>query len=138
VLEGGQLLEKAAANISVVKGTLTAARAQSMSSRGRSSVDPAGGQPYAAAAMSLVFHPAHPMVPTLRADVRLFQVRGEGEGGGRLASRTAARGRGAVHHRPPGPRLPGCRVAAVAGAGHAACLAVLHLPGCAHACACLC
>lgn len=46
-----------------------------MSSRGRSSIDPAGGQPYAAAAMSLVFHSAHPLVPTLRADVRLFQVR---------------------------------------------------------------
>ncbi len=75
VLEGGNLLEKAAANISVVKGTLSAARAQSMSSRGRSSIDPAGGQPYAAAAMSLVFHSAHPLVPTLRADVRLFQVR---------------------------------------------------------------
>jgi coproporphyrinogen III oxidase len=74
VLEGGNLLEKAAANISVVKGTLTAARAQSMSSRGRSSINPAGGQTYAAAAMSLVFHSAHPLVPTLRADVRLFQV----------------------------------------------------------------
>ena len=35
VLEGGDLLEKAAANITVVRGTLTAARAQSMSSRGR-------------------------------------------------------------------------------------------------------
>jgi coproporphyrinogen III oxidase len=78
VLEGGRLLEKAAANISVVKGTLSAARAQSMSSRGRSSIDPAGGQPYAAAAMSLVFHSAHAMVPTLRADVRLFQVGGLG------------------------------------------------------------
>lgn len=48
---------------------------QAMSSRGRSEIDPKGGQPYAAAAMSLVFHSAHPLVPTLRADVRLFQVR---------------------------------------------------------------
>jgi coproporphyrinogen III oxidase len=47
---------------------------QAMSSRGRTEVDPKGGQPYAAAAMSLVFHSAHPLVPTLRADVRLFQV----------------------------------------------------------------
>lgn len=46
-----------------------------MSGRGRSTIDPKGGQPYAAAAMSLVFHSAHPFVPTLRADVRLFQVR---------------------------------------------------------------
>mgnify|MGYP001807180704 CR=1 FL=1 len=74
VLQDGNLLEKAAANISVVRGTLTAARAQAMSSRGRSTIDPAGGQPYSAAALSLVFHSAHPMVPTLRADVRLFQV----------------------------------------------------------------
>jgi coproporphyrinogen III oxidase len=74
VLEDGDLLEKAAANISVVRGTLSPARAQAMSSRGRSSIDPAGGQPYSAAALSLVFHAAHPMVPTLRADVRLFQV----------------------------------------------------------------
>ena len=42
-----------------------------MSARGRGV---AAGDPYAAAAMSLVFHPAHPMVPTLRADVRLFEV----------------------------------------------------------------
>jgi hypothetical protein len=45
-----------------------------MSSRGRAEIDPAGGQEYAAAALSLVFHSAHPLVPTLRADVRLFQV----------------------------------------------------------------
>jgi coproporphyrinogen III oxidase len=75
VLEDGHLLEKAAANITLVKGTLTPTRAKAMSSRGRSTIDPNGGQPYAAAAMSLVFHSAHPHVPTLRADVRLFQVR---------------------------------------------------------------
>eukprot|EP00879_Flechtneria_rotunda_P018980 GHRR01019925.1.p1 GENE.GHRR01019925.1~~GHRR01019925.1.p1 ORF type:complete len:105 (-),score=34.23 GHRR01019925.1:1785-2099(-) len=74
VLEEGNLLEKAAANISIVHGTLSAARAQAMSSRGRSQIDPAGGQLYSAAALSLVFHAAHPLVPTLRADVRLFQV----------------------------------------------------------------
>ena len=47
-----------------------------MSSRGRSSIDPAGGQPYSAAAMSLVFHARSPLVPTLRADVRVFEVAG--------------------------------------------------------------
>lgn len=46
-----------------------------MSSRGREAVDPKGGQRYEAAAMSLVFHTRHPMVPTLRADVRLFKAR---------------------------------------------------------------
>ena len=35
----------------------------------------------AAAAMSLVFHSAHPFIPTLRADVRMF----EASSGGRLA-----------------------------------------------------
>lgn len=74
VLEDGDVLEKAAANITVVNGTLTPQRAQAMSSRGRSVIDPAGGQAYSAAAMSLVFHCRHPFVPTLRADVRLFQV----------------------------------------------------------------
>lgn len=68
------MVEKAAANISVIRGKLSAARAQAMSSRGRSNIDPQGGQDYAAAAMSLVFHSAHPLIPTLRADVRLFEV----------------------------------------------------------------
>eukprot|EP00240_Pyramimonas_obovata_P003735 CAMPEP_0118924580 /NCGR_PEP_ID=MMETSP1169-20130426/2652_1 /TAXON_ID=36882 /ORGANISM="Pyramimonas obovata, Strain CCMP722" /LENGTH=361 /DNA_ID=CAMNT_0006865707 /DNA_START=100 /DNA_END=1185 /DNA_ORIENTATION=+ len=75
VLQGGDLLEKAAANVSVVRGNLTPARAQAMSSRGRD-VDPNGGQAYSAAALSLVFHSAGPMVPTFRADVRYFQVEG--------------------------------------------------------------
>ncbi|KAI3436148.1 hypothetical protein D9Q98_002205 [Chlorella vulgaris] len=76
VLEGGAVLEKAAANISVVAGVLSPERARAMSSRGRAAIDPAGGQGYSAAAMSLVFHSAHPLIPTLRADVRLFEVEG--------------------------------------------------------------
>ena len=75
MLEGGAVLEKAAANISVVAGRLSPERAQAMSSRGRSGIDPGGGQSYSAAALSLVFHSAHPLIPTLRADVRLFEVR---------------------------------------------------------------
>ena len=62
---------QAAVNISVVRGRLSEERAANMSARGRGV---AAGDPYAAAAMSLVFHPVHPMVPTLRADVRLFEV----------------------------------------------------------------
>ncbi|OSX81372.1 hypothetical protein BU14_0022s0092 [Porphyra umbilicalis] len=38
--------------------------------------------PYTAAALSLVVHPAHPHVPTLRADVRVFCVGTAGIGGG--------------------------------------------------------
>lgn len=55
----------------MVRGRLSKERAVNMSARGRGV---AAGDPYAAAALSLVFHPAHPMVPTLRADVRLFEV----------------------------------------------------------------
>ena len=62
---------QAAANVSIVRGELSEQRAAAMSSRGR---PVKAGSPYAAAAMSLVFHAAHPLVPTLRADVRLFQV----------------------------------------------------------------
>jgi len=77
VLEGGSVVEKAASNVSIIRGTLTKARAQAMSSRGRPTIDPDGGQAYAAAAMSLVFHSAHPHIPTLRADVRVFEVEGQ-------------------------------------------------------------
>ncbi len=66
-------LVQAAVNVSIVQGTLTAERAKAMSSRGRG-IDPDGGQAYSAAALSLVYHPAHPFVPTLRADVRCFKV----------------------------------------------------------------
>ena len=64
---------QAAVSTTFVRGTLSAQRAKAMSSRGRS-IDQEGGQSYSAAALSLVFHPAHPHVPTLRADVRRFEV----------------------------------------------------------------
>lgn len=64
---------QAAVNISIVGGKLSPERAKTMSSRGRD-IDPNGGQPYSAAALSLVYHPAHPYVPTLRADIRRFQA----------------------------------------------------------------
>ena len=73
VLEGGNLWEKAACSVSVVRGELSADRAAAMSSRGR---DAEAGQAYAAAACSLVFHSASPMVPTFRADVRHFEIEG--------------------------------------------------------------
>lgn len=82
VLEGGDVFEKAAANVSVIRGTLTAERASAMSSRGRTEIDPRGGQPYEACALSLVFHPRSPMVPTFRADVRRFRVGGKSWYGG--------------------------------------------------------
>ncbi len=77
VLEGGNLWEKAACSVSVVRGQLSKERAAAISARGQSVVAP--NQPYFAAACSLVFHSASPMVPTFRADVRYFKV-GSGEG----------------------------------------------------------
>ena len=82
VLEGGYVFEKAAANVSIIRGTLTAERARAMSSRGRAEIDPNGGQPYEACALSLVFHPRSPMVPTFRADVRRFRAGGKAWYGG--------------------------------------------------------
>lgn len=82
VLEGGELLEKAACSVSIIHGVLTPERAQAMSSRGRANIDPQGGQSYSAAAMSLVFHTASPLVPTFRADVRYLEVAEEGWFGG--------------------------------------------------------
>lgn len=74
VIEGGELFEKAAINVSIIKDVLSEERAKAMSERGRSSIKAQGGQKYEAEALSLVFHPQNPMVPTLRADVRRFKV----------------------------------------------------------------
>ncbi|GBG61822.1 hypothetical protein CBR_g23778 [Chara braunii] len=80
VLEGGDLLEKAAANVSVIRGVLSGERAKAMSSRGQQAQ---AGQPYFAGSLSLVFHSRHPFVPTFRSDIRYFEIEGcEGEGGG--------------------------------------------------------
>ena len=65
---------QAAASTTFVQGVLSPQRAKAMSARGRS-IHQEGGQRYSAAALSLVFHPAHPLIPTLRADVRRFEVR---------------------------------------------------------------
>jgi len=77
VMENGHVVEKAASNVSIIKGVLTKSRAEAMSSRGRDCIDPEGGQEYSAAAMSLVFHSGHAHIPTLRADVRVFEVAGQ-------------------------------------------------------------
>jgi len=82
VMENGVVFEKAGVNVSVIRDVLSPERARAMSSRGRSCVDPNGGQQYAAAALSLVFHPRSPFVPTFRADVRRFTVAGNSWYGG--------------------------------------------------------
>jgi hypothetical protein len=81
VLEGGNLWEKAACSVSVVTGKLSKERAAAISARGQSVAT--ANQDYFAAACSLVFHSASPMVPTFRADVRYFKVAsGDGWYGG--------------------------------------------------------
>mmetsp|Transcript_88907 Transcript_88907/g.177798 ORF Transcript_88907/g.177798 Transcript_88907/m.177798 type:complete len:422 (+) Transcript_88907:75-1340(+) len=73
-LEDGDLVEKGAASVSIVYGKLTEDRARAMS--GRRGEPYQAGQKYSAAALSLVFHPRSPLVPTFRADVRYFEVEG--------------------------------------------------------------
>ena len=74
VLQGGSVVAKGAISTSILEGTLSEERAAAMSSRGRAAAT--AGAPYRAATMSLVLHSATPHVPTLRADVRIFELVG--------------------------------------------------------------
>lgn len=91
----GGVFEKAAVNVTVTRGAaLPPARAAALAARHPALAphlaaaatdgggDSGGGAAYAAAALSLVVHPGHPHVPTLRADVRAFCVAGGGVCGG--------------------------------------------------------
>lgn len=85
----GGIFEKAAVNVTVTKGaTLPPARAAALAARHPAlaphltAATDGAAVAYTAAALSLVVHPAHPHVPTLRADVRVFCVPGGGIGGG--------------------------------------------------------
>ena len=82
--EGGAVWEKAAVSVSIVGGVLSPERAAAI--RGRQGEGggyvPVGGERYRAGALSMVMHPASPMVPTFRSDVRYFEVEPLGEGGG--------------------------------------------------------
>ncbi|GAB5358518.1 hypothetical protein AAMO2058_000465200 [Amorphochlora amoebiformis] len=78
VLEGGRVFEKAAAGVTVISGALSPERAAAMSARGRPATP---GAIYHAAALSLVFHPESPLVPTFRADVRMFALEGDEDTG---------------------------------------------------------
>lgn len=77
VLQGGSIVEKGACSLTVIRdGILTADRASTI--RARQSTDQEvsiqAGDRYAAAALSMVLHSSHPMVPTFRSDVRVFLV----------------------------------------------------------------
>ena len=73
VISDGALIEKGAVSISVIRDqTLSAERAIAMGRRIGTSFAP--GSTYSAAALSLVLHSRHPLVPTFRSDVRVFKV----------------------------------------------------------------
>jgi len=98
VIEDGDVVEKGAVSVTVVRGQLTAERAASIRARqhrsSNSSSDEGSansttqiGRTYCAAALSIVLHSRSPLVPTFRADVRYFEVEGEeGWFGGELMS----------------------------------------------------
>jgi len=72
VLQGGALVEKGAVSTTFARGTLSKQRAEAARARGREGLEE--GQPFRAAALSIVLHPRSPLVPTFRADVRAFAV----------------------------------------------------------------
>jgi coproporphyrinogen III oxidase len=78
VLQGGDVIEKGACSLTIIRhGTLTAERAASLRARqSDESMSSAvtAGDTYQAAALSLVLHTRSPMVPTFRSDVRIFVV----------------------------------------------------------------
>jgi coproporphyrinogen III oxidase len=84
VLQGGAVFEKAGVNVSTVHGTLPPAAAAMMRARPGSKLGGGSGgggseaPPFFACGISLVLHPANPMVPSVHANYRLFRVRAGG------------------------------------------------------------
>ncbi|HYC32189.1 MAG TPA: oxygen-dependent coproporphyrinogen oxidase [Gemmatimonadales bacterium] len=74
VLTDGGAFEKAGVNRSIVEGTLPAGAAQRFGSR----MAPEGETGFFAAGVSLVVHPASPMVPTVHLNVRYLEIIGPG------------------------------------------------------------
>ena len=70
VLSGGRTFEKAGINRSIVEGTLPPGVAQRFGSR----VSAEGETGFFAGGVSLVAHPASPMVPTVHLNVRYFEI----------------------------------------------------------------
>ena len=72
ILAGGATFEKAGINRSVVWGMLPAGAAQRFGARAAGE----GETAFFAAGVSLVVHPASPMVPTVHLNVRYFEITG--------------------------------------------------------------
>ncbi|KAK7457121.1 Coproporphyrinogen-III oxidase [Stygiomarasmius scandens] len=71
------ILEKAGVNISIVHGTLPPPAIKQMVADHKSMPlpeDVTGGLPFFAAGISLVIHPRNPMVPTVHANYRYFEI----------------------------------------------------------------
>ena len=65
VLENGRIFEKAGVNVSAVHGPITDVMKSSLNMK---------GDQFFATGISLVIHPESPMVPTVHANIRMFQV----------------------------------------------------------------
>jgi coproporphyrinogen III oxidase len=94
VIQGGSVVEKGACSFTVIRdGILTADRATTIRSRqagdsdtnNKSTHSIQAGDRYSAAALSMVLHSSHPMVPTFRSHVRVFLVQSASGGGNTLA-----------------------------------------------------
>lgn len=72
VLQYGNVFEKAGVNVSVLSGILSKERAQAITARTGGKNTLSEGDDFKAASLSMVLHTQSPLIPTLRADVRLF------------------------------------------------------------------
>lgn len=68
IIENGRVIEKGGVNTSVVHGKVTPALEQQLQSK---------GQKFFACGVSIVIHPLNPMVPTVHANFRYFEMMDE-------------------------------------------------------------
>lgn len=74
ITQDGKTFERAAVNVSVVKGVLPPAAIQAMRSRGKTSIPEGKELPFFACGISSVIHPRNPNVPTLHFNYRYFEI----------------------------------------------------------------
>jgi coproporphyrinogen III oxidase len=72
VLQGGTVFEKAGVNVSIVNGTLSAEAMRALKLGGKR--NNAQEQTFYATGLSLVLHPHSPLVPTVHANYRYFEM----------------------------------------------------------------
>jgi coproporphyrinogen III oxidase len=74
IAQDGQTFERAAVNVSVVKGVLPAEAVKAMRSRGKKSIPEGRELPFFACGISSVIHPRNPNVPTIHFNYRFFEI----------------------------------------------------------------